>query len=1667
MAKGSAPLQDLKTELASGDPVRQSRALLAVLGLVSAGRDPGPQVIGTICSRVLGAPNTPPSLRVTAYDIVAASTPSDAEYVHLTNAIASDLTEGTPDEVSIKALGALPSLPPSYLADLMVLKSRSAGLRARLRAILGAGSNVSAALKATALEVLAEVLLIERITNLCELDTSPFKSSILQEIDTDNVENKGHESSGPLESANRHPKRSLGALVEETIDATGRGLTDQDPLVVAASCRALTFFLASAISAYRASTSRGVLSNQHSGDDDDDGNGNDEKMEEELEAVGEAYPNGRVSGGGGKRRGRKSGIGIRMQAGRRALYAVSVTFGAALSRFRSLPVTYQPVVPPLLSTFIEAARLGEENRPLDTLPGEINSNSVWNQVGHIVDESAATLGGMIAGGDPTTILAAMQALFEILSSSSLGWGGAADSITAATLLPTATEAALSAAKAAAGSFSESSSHAGRLSRAAIMQSAILRLLLRYLDVLPPAQRSDLLPHLLPAIATVPIADDRVQSLYRLWMAVLSHDWTTSSLGPAAVAMANSASRRLAQRQKEKGKEKEKERRQRARQIQQQQLQQLHSRTSMLQALLSDAAVKGAVSGGVADMNPNVPYQRDPVLREELVASLLYVVLSHPQAAESSLNALTSLTSSSSSGSLSAISGASVLQSVVSAADWLASAEVALRGTKACLGWDRAGRTGPGTGTGTGTGTTSTPSSPQRTSTSGGPQSNDPKNKNPNTRLNQTVSTSSSSTGTTAAADLWLQLLLRCIHVGRALSRIREVYGPRLSSSVEKSNEQVQEEEGLQDQEEGLQEEEVGGLAGAIDVVARYGTELEAGFQGMMLQIVGNWRALHPGVRPRALWLCASHLHLKSVVDGAWMSLADALRGLMMTHHQFPDPHHSTNNNNNSSSSSSLSSSGSATGALASGRLTAGMGPSSYSGRGREDEDGVFSNWRDQKFHAASVAAAAGEREEVALLALERLAALVAASFSFFSGDRVVSSSNLYMHRTRTLFSRGGKQTRSLLEGLAGVAGLLDALASVILTGDSERGSKVDVVDRLARVRSLLAPVIARRKSRLLKKQLDKEEEKDDGEKLPPVVIELDDSLLGETRSASYPSTLTPFSSLQSTPQASRYRKLLDQLQAAALARAVKASINENHVSGYGDGSVSTFNFGNRNRSRTMSNAMSSLPDPLDLPTRCNLGLTLTHGPWERNEYDEHDEQEEEEACAGEVVVTGDGSSSPISLIMSHSVDPGAQVVRLKCKVVNETAEAIDGVKVTLLAGGPVAPWHRRPMTYELGCLMPNYRSPVLDEPNDDHGGDEENEKDGPRQSKEGGMASSSRSSSSSSRGKLRSVQWEVSLRIAGFGWPRVQAFLSLPVVSSDSQSGITDFSVRCAPYSVSPLDLLAPPLVSLSPAEFYQRWQALPHKLGLTIEVESKAVEQVLASIEAAGLSCIMKNVLHQTSQALSQTLSQIQSSQQTSVGVHAAFYGAAWTGESIAIVVSDTIWNSTAQTYSSKTSKNAEGEITNGQRDAYITMRLTLHIGSESGAIVGHLRGRETEILRRLMGGMKGVAIAAVGSPGAGGATAESWEGGKEKEKEKEKEEEKESGVSRGVAPSTFPGFLRTITMQMDRKVVNAQGDLDEDEDEDEDEVVEREGEEWRAVEVAALGGWRDLRKRSSVLVQ
>jgi len=109
---------DLRAELISGDSTRQSRALLAILGLLSAGLDVTPHV-SIMCQTVLGNPTVGATIKCTAYDIVAAATPTDVDQGRIAAAVLADIQKGTPPELRTKALAALSQLPSHRIISLL------------------------------------------------------------------------------------------------------------------------------------------------------------------------------------------------------------------------------------------------------------------------------------------------------------------------------------------------------------------------------------------------------------------------------------------------------------------------------------------------------------------------------------------------------------------------------------------------------------------------------------------------------------------------------------------------------------------------------------------------------------------------------------------------------------------------------------------------------------------------------------------------------------------------------------------------------------------------------------------------------------------------------------------------------------------------------------------------------------------------------------------------------------------------------------------------------------------------------------------------------------------------------------------------------------------------------------------------------------------------------------------------------------------------------------------------------------------------------------------------------------------------------------------------------------------------------------------------------------
>ena len=1407
---------DLREELLCGDPSRQSRSLLAILGLLSAGKEVSSYTT-LICQSILGNANVNPPLRATAYDVVAASSPSDADCARLASAIAADLQKGTPGDLRVKALGALELLPSHRVLGLVKVPAHGDRLVAALRS---PSPNVRAAsilhvLKLLDMDAVAAAAYSLQLTRsrgnatTTTINGSGSGGNGVGSNDNDKDDNDDDEAS------------NIAAIFSDAVAAAEEGLTDDDVMMVAASCAALRVLMnyTATTTAATTTTTPGPIVPLPSG-----GGSSSSAPQQAATTVVLKSERARAAA-------------VRTFFSYKAIEAMSRMFAVAVARFRSLPLAVQCEVPPLLCAYLRA---------LDS-----PAPSVSSARGHAFEESAALMSEFVRSGDPPAVLAAAQGLFELADMD-------AASATLQALLPSAIAAAVGAATAAAGHQRE------------VAQQAVLNLLLNHLDVLPSIQRAALFPRLTPMIAGMSAANDRVRALYLLWSAVCSYDWSAAAQSRStATRSANVA------------------------------LPPPPPTTSQLQFLLLDVYIKEAVSGAVpANANattlspagpPPHPRYREPIFREEMVGSLLYVLLTHPRPS----GVMAASPTSSVTAASTAIAQASAAQAASAAVDWMHSANIALQGTKACLGWDRM---------------------------AGMP-----------------------TTGSTAAADMWLQLLLRCIQ----LSSILKVKLGPVTRVVEEHQRQYQEQvaaaaaaasAAANDDANAAplppqqpvppvqpQDPAILALAGLV----RRSNELEGEMQGMLLQIAANWRALHPMVRPRAVWLCACHLRLRSVVDAAWTSLADAIHGLLVD---------ARAGERGSSVATGL------VAAVTEGSLKAPSGPT---------RAGDGSTGTGASRHEAGVAAGAGEAEEVALLSLERMTGLLASAH----------------HGT--------------LEGkLSSVANLLEKLIGVLTSMCAYNPSSLE---RLHRMGEQLKPISTHTgSSQGGGGGGDATATTADGATTTPamVVVELTAHISANTNTntnyngsqggASYPSTLPTAAALFSAPEATRYRKFLEQLQAAALAKSIVAAGGSAAVAAAAKATSSS------SPSSVAEASIRGLLSAAPTATNCATAsaasmITATHGLPTLQQLatllDASSVSQSDDASAarlrqqGGVEVTG--PATPVTLFLNHTVDPGAGSIWLRCTVMNRTLQPLSGVAVTLLLGGPVA-GNRRPLVYKLSTLPPS--------------------------------------------GEASVTQWEVPLLVNGFGWPVVQPAVTVPATVP---SGVQP-SLRCRPYSISPLQLLAPPSRAMSPAEFYQRWQAMPHKACLAAapaEAGPLGVQRVLAAAEGAGLTCVMKAVVP------------------VAGGVHAAFHGTSWSGgESISVVVTSAVEPSSSGGGGSSTTSRPTKAVV-----------LHLHFGSESAEVVAHVRGHEGELLTQLTGG---AAVPAVGA--ATMASSIAMDVDRRKDKRQEEEEDRPARIS------TF-SFLRSVTMQGD---VQAGGGGDE-EDEDEVERVAAMERETAALQGAALHQW------------
>jgi len=1387
MSKKSPQQFDMQGELVSGDPNRQSRALLAVLGLLSAGREVGSHV-SLICQAILGNASVGSDIRCTAYDVVTAAMPSDTDCARISAAIIADVQKGSTAEVRVKALHSIALLPSHRLLGML----SNEHVRERFGAVL---RSPSPPVRAAAIEAVNGLVFSDAVAAAAYY-VHPSSDSANGGPSIDNALATPRSSSAALGVA-----LGVSALLSEAVASAGEGLIDDDSGVVVASCHAMNSLLQAA-----------ATSTSGPGEDSGAGAGATEPPSSENA---------------------KAAV-VRKEMGLAAVAAVDEAFPVATARFRSLPAMIQCETPAVLCTYLKAIQVKEGARPLDALPGDEGGARR-----HAFEETASFLAELVRGGDPPSVLAAAQGLFELAEMD-------AASATVQALLPSAIAAAIGA----------STATSARSHERAVAQHAVLHLLLRHLDVLPSVQRAALFSRLPPIMAAMPAALDRVKSFYLLWSAVAAFDWNTNALTRNNNSGSGGSKSSTAV-----------------------------VPTPQLQLLLLDPHLKEAISGvsstaatnstsstSTAGPPPHERYQ-DPIFREEVVGTLLYVLLTHPRPA--------AVTGDDVAAASSAVAQASVLQAASAAVDWLVTAKLTLQGTKACLGWDRMA----------------------------GVQ----------------------TTGSTAAADLWLQLLLRCIHLGKML---KVKLGPTAARHAQAMATAAQAASSAAAAAAG------GGDGGtpppapvaavpvdpgtaALAALVRRASELEGETQGLLLQIAANWRALHPVVRPRAVWLCACHLRLRNVVDGAWTSLADAVHGLLADARAARDV-------------------GGVSGYMAS--VTEGslkIKESSVSGGiGR---------------HEAGVAAGAGESEEVALLSLERLAGLVTSN-----------------HQGR-------------LEGhLADVATLLEKLIGVSQNSGLLNLSP-SAEERLMRVGEALKPVSTAGKRHSashtapetgqniptttisLKKSTALTEggggggpSKNDGPPSSgPVVVELVHiESTSHAAVASYPSTLPTAAALFGVPESTRYRMFLEQLQAAALEKSIAA--------GGGAAAVTAAAHARgRNSNQSSSNTTSASSPSGGLPTLQQLTEALEGGTGNGGSIS---------STSSLSVVEVTGAAAPVTLSLSHIVDPGAGSIRLRCSATNKTKQALSGVAVTLLLGGPVAGGARKPLVYRLNTL---------------------------------------------SAGETSS--WEVPLRVNGFGWPVIQPAVTLP---AQTPAGFQP-TLRCRPYAVSPLQLLAPVARAMSPAEFYQRWQAMPHKACVAAapaESGPLGLLKVLAAVEGAGLTCVMKAVVP------------------VAGGVHAAFNGSAWSGESIAVVVTSSAESSNRNSAGG----GATGAASEKKRDGSNKTVLHLHFGSEASEVVAHIRGHEADLLAQLT---RGAAVPAVGASADGGGDGDGLAATSGAAEASAPEEDRPSSIS------TF-SFLRSVALQMDAGGMG--GGDEEDEDAAEKEAAIQK--ETNILQGAALTQWKKV---------
>lgn len=939
------PFQNtIAADLASGNPELQASGVLAVIALMSAGRDVTAYV-SLICQLIVGNPNAPLDLRLKAYDIIKGSILSDSDSQMLVQGILSDLQlDASPanEHVQAAALMAMQSLPThrliAFMGDPNVIEVVRAHLRGGQPLARSAGA--------------------QSIATVMSFDTMM-----------------------KLLAENKDLKDMFSAFVKNLSSM----LVDPEPELTLGGARALASLLGTMSLKVRKSALTGRRSKQSN------------------------YSQGLV---------------LALSICEDAVLTVDGMFAEILPRFRALGPDVKRQILTFLVSYLDAKVLVYSLNTFDHRPGEI--------LRHQMDEVVNFLAECATACDPPLVVESTKALLslaEIDKSSSSLYSQMTISIQA--------------------SIDSINSLEGRYQHVA--QQGLLDAFLSHMDALPAAQQAILFGKLPLMIATVPSSRQRIKSFVKLWSSVAAYDWKLNSCishgsvdagarvaaTPASVDaskvsdIASNAAPNGASIPAPAGPST-------AQAID-------YLVPSEVQHILLEKHMKDCVAGGRDPQcrAPHVRYQ-DPIFREEVVGSLLYVLLTHPAP-------VTGLTNSASLGKTSANSAlvaATGIQAVGTALDWLSTSRSSLQNTKPCLGWDRV--------------------------------------------------VGSSTTGTTACVDLWLQLLLRCISISEQL-KVRLEGVRNVTTSPGRSADEQVDVVAVDGDANGVPGTPGGDARASshknlLPMLKQRAAVLEMEFQALLLQIATNWRALHPVARPRAIWICAYNLRMKSALDAAWSSMSDALRALLV------ETEHMGSSN-----------------------------PSRYFASAAEGSIKTYpvTDSKTRSSHDPFVAAAAGETEEICVLLLERLSNLLASNHHGELQGKLADIGKLLTSLSGLCTSKKHLSPSST-QRLERVHRLLAPIASSGGSGFSRSGP--DGRDSGMPAGNGSVGTISLRHSVGSKVQMSSDGGAVAEKASRTVAVELKDDL--PRNSASYPSTVPSSPSLVHSDVVRRYQQFLGDLQSA-------------------------------------------------------------------------------------------------------------------------------------------------------------------------------------------------------------------------------------------------------------------------------------------------------------------------------------------------------------------------------------------------------------------------------------------------------------------------------------------------------------------------------------------------------